>query len=107
MGERHDLIIDQGADFGIEIDILDVNGDPDTTNYTATAMMRKNYTSSSAYSFTCIVSEGKLMLSMTAAETANIVAGRYVYDVDLYDPNTNTISRIVEGQVSVKPSVTR
>jgi hypothetical protein len=41
---------------------------------------------------------------MDANVTANIISGRYVYDVDITDGTS--ISRIVEGLVYVSPAVT-
>jgi len=107
MSQRYDLIIDQGSDFAVEIDLYDDNGDPDTTAYNASAMMRKNYTSTNSYSFTCSVNNSILVLSMDAGYTANIAAGRYFYDVELYDPDANTTNRIMEGQVTLTPQITR
>jgi hypothetical protein len=43
---------------------------------------------------------------MSANVTNNIAAGRYVYDCELNDGN-GTISRLVEGIVTVTPGVTR
>jgi hypothetical protein len=52
------------------------------------------------------VSAGEITLSLTANQTGNIVAGRYVYDVELTDA-ANSITRIVEGIVTINPQVTR
>jgi hypothetical protein len=43
---------------------------------------------------------------MPAANTANLSAGRYVYDLKITSP-ANVVSRVVEGIVTVLPSVTR
>ena len=43
---------------------------------------------------------------MTAATTANLTPGRYVYDVVMTSP-ANTKTRIVEGIATVLASVTR
>jgi hypothetical protein len=107
MSQRFDLIIDQGSDFAIDIDLFDDNGDPDQTEYTAQAMMRKNYTSSNAYSFVCTVADSVLTLSLAASVSSNIVAGRYFYDVELTDVVSNTVHRIMEGQITLTPQVTR
>jgi hypothetical protein len=50
-------------------------------------------------------SVGVITLSLTNAQTANLVAGRYVYDVEISDGTT--ISRVVEGIITVTPNVTR
>ena len=43
---------------------------------------------------------------MNAATSANVVYGRYVYDCELTSSG-NTVSRLVEGIVTVTPQVTR
>ena len=45
-------------------------------------------------------------LTLNANQTSNIVSGRYVYDIELTDAS-NSVSRIVEGIVTVTPQVTR
>jgi hypothetical protein len=59
-----------------------------------------------AFSTTVDGNNGIITLSLTANQTANMVGGRYVYDVELTDAS-NSISRIVEGIVTVTPQVTR
>jgi hypothetical protein len=44
-------------------------------------------------------------LSLNSANTANIAAGRYVYDVVIKD-SANTVTRVLEGIVNILPSVT-
>jgi hypothetical protein len=108
MALKGNISLDQGTDFSTSIDITDDNGDPiNISTYTGAAQMRKHYTSSNAYSFTVTTSSsGQVTLSMNAAYTANITAGRYVYDCELTS-DSNTVSRIIEGIVTVNPQVTR
>ena len=71
--------------------------------------MRKSYYSSTANNFTATVtgnSNGQITLTMTAAETANLTPGRYVYDLLITDSG-GTKSRVIEGIVSVLPGATR
>jgi hypothetical protein len=44
-------------------------------------------------------------MSLASANTANIAAGRYVYDVAIKD-SANTVTRVLEGIVNVLPRVT-
>jgi hypothetical protein len=109
MAIKANLQIDQGADFSTEIDVLDDNGDVvNLTGYTGAAQMRKHYTSTTAINFSVAVnaSGGTVTLSMTAAASANVTPGRYVYDCELTS-SSNTVSRLVEGIVTVTPQVTR
>lgn len=110
MAKKANLVVDQGSTFTTTIDVTDEDGEiVDLTDYTGVAQLRKHYTSSNSVSFSVSITaaEGKVTLSMNAAQTANIVAGRYVYDVELTNTTANTVSRIVEGIVTVTPQVTR
>ncbi len=108
MAIKANLFIDQGTDYQTVITLTDVDDDiVNLSGYTANAQLRKTYSSSNAVSFTVTLAEatGEVTLSLTDAQTANIVAGRYLYDVLL---TSNTITtRIVEGIVTVTPGVTR
>lgn len=108
MATKANLIIDQGATFSTDITLTDENGDVlNLDGYTASSQLRKWYTSTTAINFTTYVDivNGILTLSLTENQTKNLVAGRYVYDVELSDGQT--VSRIVEGIVTVTPNVTR
>jgi hypothetical protein len=50
-------------------------------------------------------STGYISLTMTANTTANITAGRYVYDVEVTS-NTGIVTRVKEGIVTVTPNAT-
>ena len=79
------------------------------TSFTANSSMRKSYYSSTANNFTATVtgnSNGQITLTMTAAETANLTPGRYVYDLLITDSG-GIKSRVIEGIVSVLPGATR
>ena len=110
MAVKANIVIDQGADFETTINVTDSDDIPiDLTNYTGTAQMRKYYTSTAQTQFNVTVggANGTVLLSMNNATTANITAGRYVYDCELRDTSSNVISRIVEGIVTVTPQVTK
>jgi hypothetical protein len=49
---------------------------------------------------------GTVVMELSAANTANIRPGRYVYDVELAD-NTGVVTRIFQGTATVLPNVTR
>lgn len=109
MAIKANLVIDQGSAWATEFNLTDANNDIiDLTGYTGAGQMRKYYTSSTKYDFDVDVEEvtGKITLSMGANTTGSIIAGRYVYDVELTS-NTGIPSRIVEGIVTVTPQVTR
>jgi hypothetical protein len=109
MATKANLFIDQGTTFTTIVTLTDTDGNViDISGYTGAAQMRKHYTSSTAKTFTVSLGgvNGTIELSMTANTTANIEAGRYLYDVELTDTG-GTVSRVFEGIVTVNPNITR
>ena len=107
MSERYDIVIDQGSAFGLEIDLFDDNNVADLQTYTAAGKLKKHYTSTNSYVFTCDVANGVLSVTMSSDYTSNITPGRYVYDIETYlNGNTALSTRVVEGVAVVTPSVT-
>lgn len=101
------LVIDQGSTFSQVISLTDSSDvSVNTDVYTARGQIRKHYLSNSSVSFTTTLADGDLTLSLTSTQTANIVAGRYVYDVELIDASNNVI-RLMEGIVTITPEVTK
>jgi hypothetical protein len=110
MAVKANITIDQGTSFETTLDVTDDNGDPiNLTGYTGAAQMRKHYTSSNSYAFVVSINPtaGVVTLTMNAATSGAITAGRYVYDCELTSSATTTISRVLEGIVTVTPQVTR
>ena len=108
MAIKANLIIDQGTDYSTSINLTDADGNViSLSGYTANSQIRKSYSSSNAVTFSTSldVSNGVITLSLSDSQTANLVAGRYVYDVIV--TSGNTTSRIVEGIVTITPRVTR
>jgi len=106
------LVIDQGSTFSADIDVTDSNGDPLLlTGYTVAGQIRKSYSSTTAVDFdpASVYSEsgGVVRIGLSATTTNNMKAGRYVYDVEITKTSTSEITRIVEGQVEVRPGVTK
>jgi hypothetical protein len=105
-----ELTLEQGASFTTTVTVNGSDGSPtNLLNYTAAAQMRKSYYSTTANNFTVTVSNaanGELTMAMSAANTANLTPGRAVYDLLITSP-TNVKTRVVEGIVTILPSVTR
>ena len=103
------LTVDQGTDFSSAIDVTDSDGDPvSLVGYTVAGQIRKHYNSSTKVDFVATVSNataGIVSLSLSAATTNAMKAGRYVYDVEIDLNGTKT--RVLEGQLEVTPGVTR
>lgn len=108
MATKANLVIDQGSTFSTDLNMTDENGDViNLGGYTANSQMRKWYTSSNSTVFTTTinVATGVITLALSANQTNNLTAGRYVYDVEINDGTVT--SRVVEGIVTVTPQVTR
>ncbi len=109
MATRLNITIEQGSTFSLAFDVNDSDGDPfDLAGHTITGQMRKHYnTANATVSFTtAIANTNEITLSLTATQTTNIVADKYVYDVEM-DDGSSTITRVIEGVVHVTPEVTR
>ena len=104
------LTVDQGSTFSASVDITDTEDNILVlTGYTVAAQLRKTYGSSTAVDFTVSVSNaalGEVTISLTATQTNALIAGRYVYDVEITSAG-GTVTRVLEGQVEVTPGVTQ
>lgn len=109
MAQRANLIIDQGSDYIQDIEVTDANNNLlDLTGYTGAAQIRKTYSSSTYKAFTVVTSNnGIAQISMNSANTNSITPGQYVWDCELTQISNGIVTRIVEGNVTVTPSVTR
>ena len=107
-----ELYLDQGTTFNNVINLTDdvTNTPINVANYTVVSQLRRSYYSANASAnITCTItnaSNGELTLSMTAANTANLKPGRYVFDVKTVD-ELNTTSRVLEGIITVTPQVSK
>lgn len=110
MAAFSEITIEQGATFSTKLNVEDVYGSPvNLSGYSAASQMRKTYQSTTAYTLTANVtgtSNGEITVSMTAANTAALPAGRMIYDL-VIDDGAGVKTRVVEGIAVVLPSVTR
>ena len=107
------LVIEQGATFSTDVTVKDSNGDAfDLTGYTASAKMAKGYASTrTRTTITATINNdpttGIVTLSLTADQTNALDApARYVYDVEILRTSDSTITRVIEGLITISPSVT-
>jgi hypothetical protein len=104
------IYIEQGATFSTSITLDDVYGEAyNLVGYTANSQIRKShYSANTTATFQTDINSntGSITLILSAAVTANIPAGRYVYDTKITDQNSSVL-RILEGIAEVSPSVTR
>jgi hypothetical protein len=112
MAAYAELYIDQGSTFNNVINLIDdvTNSYVNVSSYVFKSQLRKSYYSANASAnITCTitdVSNGEVTLSMTAANTANLKPGRYLYDVEFTDAQGNK-ARLLEGIVTVTPEISK
>ena len=110
MASISNIFIDQGATFTTTVTVTDANGDAvNLSGNSVAAQIRTTFLSSTATAFTATISNassGEITISLSPTQTTALEAGRFVYDV-LITASGGTKTRVVEGQVTVNPSVTR
>ena len=120
--------IDQGASFQSTITIVGSDGLPMIlTGKFIYAQIRKSFSATTYRPFLCntvSATLGQVSISLTAQQTSGVAftgdtslllkPGRYMYDVIVSDSATlnittatTNVSRVLEGQIEVTPSVTR
>ena len=110
MAAFSELNLEQYANFSTTVNVEDSSGTAiNLSGYSAASQIRKSYYSTTATNFTATVTgiaNGEITISMTAANTANMTAGRYLYDLVITSP-VSVKTRVVEGIVVVLPGVTQ
>jgi hypothetical protein len=106
-----ELFIEQGTTFTTSITLDDVYGIPyDLTDVVAKGQIKKSYYSvNPTAEFDVSINSptsGVIVLTLPAETTANVTAGRYLYDVAIKD-TANTVTRVLEGTVNVLPQITK
>lgn len=118
MAHYEDITIDQGSDVSLELHLVDTQGDKkNLVGYSAAAKMKVNYNSDSADTVTfdtyiaAPATDGIVVLNLTNAQTDLLnPRKKYVYDVEVshLDSDSNTIiERVLQGTITVTPSVTK
>jgi hypothetical protein len=110
---RYNIKVYQGSTFSLapqwKIDGTYVN----VTGYTAAMSVKNSPTSVSTIieltsvngRITVGTTDGKFTLNLSAAETTALVAGNYVYDLEVTSPG-GTVTRLLEGGFIVYEGVT-
>lgn len=104
------LTIDQGATFSSDVTVKDAQGNAfNLTGYTAVAKLAKGFASTKTRtnmttSIATDATTGVVTLSLTATETSALDAERYVYDLEI--TSGATVTRVIEGIITVRPQVT-
>jgi tetrahydromethanopterin S-methyltransferase subunit H len=108
-----DLFLEQGTTFTTQLNLSDDTGVPyNLSGFTIKSQARSSYYSSNvAINFTANIinaNTGTVQLFANSAVTSNVSSvQKLVYDVIITEVDTGTVTRILEGQIFVSPSVTR
>ena len=84
------------------------NSAKDLTDFTGTCKMQRTLNLGSLTEFNLAFTNralGKVRISLTSTQTANIADGKYFYELMLTDPS-GVVERVIEGVVIVKHPVT-
>ena len=108
---NHDLVIDQGTSFVLDITIKEGGTVKNLTGYSARAQMHSTKTASSvAGSFTCSIptpSNGVVKMELTPSTSSAMAAGSYFYDLEIHTSGDAIVKRIIEGKATLTQEVTR
>ncbi len=128
MATYSNIFIDQGSTFTFTVDLNEATSgsDANLTDFVGVGRIKKTYGSSNSpgafnspkvdtrFSIVGDVSGAStfnssdkgIVVSLTAAQTSAIKAGRYVYDIEIRKASTSEVNRVLEGQVEITPRVT-
>lgn len=106
--------IDQGATYTLVVVYKDDNGTPINLNgFSAYMQLRENYDSTVA-DLTLTTANGgisingalgEITITATATQTAALISDFYLYDLELV--NGSSVTRLLQGQLTVNSEVTR
>ena len=106
----YNFILEQGATFNRILTLKENNSAMNLSGYSVASKMRSTHDSSTVVgTFTCTISNasaGEITMQMTNSTTADLEEGMYVYDLEITN-SAGTVTRVMEGSVTVNPEVTR
>lgn len=107
-----DLYVDQGCDFSYMLNVENPDGTfVNLTSYSYTGQVKMSQyantqlVNANLFCTVTNVSNGQLNIALDAANTANLAAGKYFYDVLQRAPNNQTI-KFMTGLFIVNPTIT-
>jgi len=106
-----ELFINQNETFTTSLTLDDVNGSAyNLSGFTVKSQAKKSYYNQNVViNFDASISDannGVITLSANSAVTANVPAGKLVYDVIITETQSGNVTRVLEGQIFVSPAVT-
>ena len=106
----YNFILEQGATFTRTLTVQENSSAMNLTGYSVASKMRSTHDSGTMVgTFTCTISNatgGVITMNMTSSTTSGIEEGMYVYDIEITS-SAGTVTRLMEGTVTVNPEVTR
>ena len=113
MSAKYNLVCDQATTFNFQFQILNDSTPWDLTGYTGTMTVRPFVGASTTTvvastangAMVLTTSTGRINVTLSAATTGAIAAGRYAYDLVLN--SGSTVTRILEGKFIVTGAVTQ
>ena len=106
----YNFTIEQGTTFSRVLTLQENGSAMNLTGYSVASQMRSTHDSSTVVAtFSGSVtnaSSGQITLSLTNSQTSAIEEAIYVYDVEITS-GAGSVTRILEGNVTVTPEVTR
>ena len=103
------LSIDAGATFTSDVTVQNDDGTAfDLTGYTAQGKMSKGYSNTYErvyFDITIYTADGTVTIALDPVTTAQLEDGRWVYDVEITNIADSTVTRVVEGIITVYPGV--
>ena len=106
----YNFTIEQGTTFNRVLTLPENGSAMNLTGYSVASQMRSTHDSSSIVAtFSGSVtnaSSGQITLSLTNSQTSAIEEAIYVYDVEITS-GAGSVTRILEGNITVTPEVTR
>ena len=106
----YNFIMEQGATFTRQLTVKESGSALNLSGYSVASLMRSTHDSSTVVgTFTCTISNasgGEITMSMTSSTSSAIEEGIYVYDLEITS-GTSIVTRLLQGEVTVNPEVTR
>lgn len=107
----YNITIDQGSDFTLNFTVKEDGSAKNLSSYSVRADLRKKREDSSpAVQFTGSVvnaSNGTAKIVLTNAQTKNLTAGFYFYDIEIFTASDAEVIRVVQGTANVTREITR
>ena len=109
-------VLDQGSVWSLQLTCEDPNGTPINLSGLTAEMQIRSLPEDSTVALTLSTANGDIVIqgaqgiitiTATSTETEPISPGPYYYDLELTNPVTNLVTRVVQGQIVVSAEVTR